>query len=130
MSRCLQRLGISLDPARALAPLLPRLIAYRWPGNVRELENLSERIAVFLMQFDRLEDVRYDELRHDLPELFATDAPPSTDGQDGSRPSDARVHAALEASHGNRQAAARQLGISRSTLWRRMRERGVERPAT
>ena len=30
-----------------------------WPGNIRELENLGSRIAVFLMQFDRIEDVRY-----------------------------------------------------------------------
>src|SRR6218665_3402755 len=71
VGRCLQRLGTRLDPVRALGPLRPRLRAHGWAGNIRELENLGERIAVFLLQFDRLEDVRYDELRHDLPELFS-----------------------------------------------------------
>ncbi|MCY1239902.1 Propionate catabolism operon regulatory protein [compost metagenome] len=125
VDRCLQRLGTRLDPVRALAPLLPRLRAYDWPGNIRELENLGERIAVFLMQFDRLEDVRYDELRHDLPELFA-DAEP--EAADTAGLSAARVAVALQAQGGNRQAAARQLGVSRSTLWRWMRERGADTP--
>ncbi len=124
VSRCLQRLGAALDPVRALAPLMPRLVAYDWPGNVRELENLGERIAVFLLQFDRLEDIRYDELRHDLPELFA-DAASDAEEDDGGALSESRVAAALQASKGNRQAAAKQLGISRSTLWRWMRERGA-----
>jgi len=119
VGRCLQRIGSLMDPVRALAPLLPRLVAHDWPGNVRELENLSERIAVFLLQFERVEDIRYDELRHDLPELFADAA---SDGVGGGL-SEARVAAALEASRGNRQAAARQLGVSRSTLWRWIRDR-------
>jgi len=37
----------------------------------------------------------------------------------------ARVAAALAAQGGNRQAAARQLGVSRSTLWRWQREHGA-----
>ncbi len=124
VGRCLQRLGAGLDPVQALRPLLPRLAAYDWPGNVRELENLGERIAVFLLQFDRLEDIRYDELRHDLPELFADAAIGAAD--DEGLLSDSRVAAALKVSNGNRQAAAKQLGISRSTLWRWMRDHSAE----
>jgi len=121
VARCLQRLATPLDPARALAPLVARLRAYDWPGNIRELENLGERIAVFLMQFERLEDIRYDELRHDLPELFGSSEPTSADDPGLSA---ARVAAALAAHGGNRQAAAQQLGISRSTLWRWLRAQG------
>ncbi|MCY1558771.1 propionate catabolism operon regulatory protein PrpR [compost metagenome] len=77
------------------------------------------------MQFERIEDVRYDELRHDLPELF-TDAEP--EATDGTGLSAARVAAALQTQGGNRQAAARQLGVSRSTLWRWMREHGADAP--
>ncbi|KAA0255775.1 MAG: sigma-54-dependent Fis family transcriptional regulator, partial [Acidobacteria bacterium] len=37
-----------------------------------------------------------------------------------------RIVAALEAAHWNRHRAAGALGVSRSTLWRRMRELGIE----
>jgi propionate catabolism operon transcriptional regulator len=120
---CLRRLGTGLDPVAALAPLRPALLAYRWPGNVRELENLSERIAVFLLQFARLEDVPYDELLHDLPELDEHASPSAVQPPGLDR---ARVDAALATSHGSRQAAARRLGVSRSTLWRWLRDHGHE----
>jgi propionate catabolism operon transcriptional regulator len=119
VERCLQRLVVMLDARRALAPLMPRLMAYDWPGNVRELENLAERIAVFLSQFDRLEDIRYDALRHECPELFTEHAaPPDMPGA----PSRANLREVLAAQGGNRQKAAQQLGVSRSTLWRWIRE--------
>jgi propionate catabolism operon transcriptional regulator len=122
LATCLQQLGSGLDPVRALAPLRPRMLAHAWPGNVRELDNICERIAVFMMQFHRIEDVPYDELLHDLPELSEyTNADPSDD----ALLSRARVDAALEASYGHRLAAARQLGVSRSTLWRWMRDHGA-----
>lgn len=119
VERCLQRLMVTLDAHRALAPLMPRLMTYGWPGNVRELENLAERIAVFLSQFDRLEDIRYDELRHECPELFA-DNPAAPEVSGG--PSKSNLHAVLAAQGGNRLKAAQQLGVSRSTLWRWLRE--------
>ena len=121
LGACLRRLDCGLDPVRALAPLQARMLAHAWPGNVRELENLSERIAVFLVQFDRLEDVPHDDLLQELPELTAPGAP---DAPGAGRLSAARVNAALAAGQGNRLVAARQLGVSRSTLWRWMRDHG------
>ena len=123
--RCLRQLGVRLDAVRALAPLLPRLIAYDWPGNVRELENICERVGVFMLQFERLEDITYEDLRHDCPELFT--------GQqtvllaETVRLKD-RVQDAMRLSSGNRQQAAKRLGVSRSTLWRWLRELEAENP--
>jgi len=114
-TRCLQRLGSRLDAARALAPLLPHFLAGEWPGNVRELENICERVAVFLLQFDRVEDIRYEDLRQDCPELF--ERHPA-----GTPPVRERVLEAMRLAGGNRQRAARQLGVSRSTLWRWLRD--------
>lgn len=79
------------------------------------------------MQFDRIEDVRYDELRHDLPELFADAA--ANEATDDTGLNAARVAAALQAQGGYCQAAARQLGVSHSTLWSWMRERGADAPS-
>ena len=117
MAQCLHRLQAQIDAQQALAPLLPRLLAHDWPGNVRELENIAERIAVFLLQFDTPAQIRYDDLRHDCPELF--------EGASAARvaplPPDQRVSEAMRLAGGNRQEAARYLGVSRSTLWRWLR---------
>ena len=116
---CLARMGSRLDAAGALAPLTPHLQAYAWPGNVRELENFSERIAVFLLQFENIEDIDYPELALDCPELFeAMPCGVPTTPLSNHR----RACLALEKSGGNHALAARQLGVSRSTLWRWRRQ--------
>ena len=121
VERCLQRQGHGvLDARRALAPLMPRLLAYGWPGNVRELENVGERIAVFLMQFERIEEIRWEELRHECPELFADESAAPVEVSDV--PAKSQWRELLAANGGNRQQTARQLGVSRSTLWRWVRE--------
>ncbi|VFR33629.1 propionate catabolism operon regulatory protein [plant metagenome] len=139
VQRCLHRLGSERDAGRALAPLLGRLAAYDWPGNVRELENLSERIAVFLIQFDGQAEVDYTGLRHDCPELYAEhgsalSAPlrginPGETANHAEPPPRARLHDMLRETGGNRQETARRLGISRATLWRWMREADAQRAA-
>lgn len=116
---CLARLGSKLNAAGALAALKPYLEAYSWPGNVRELENFSERIAVFLMQFQRMEDIAYDGLEADCPELFEA-MPPGLQMKPLSN--HRRACLALEKSGGNHFQAAQQLGVSRSTLWRWRRQ--------
>ncbi len=103
-----------------LAPLLPYLTAYAWPGNVRELENIADRIAVHLLQFDALAQVSYEGLREDCPELFSG----APDGLDGDLK--ARLFKELERNNGSRTLAAQKLGISRSTVWRWMKEQPDE----
>ncbi len=116
---CLARLGSQLDVVAALAPLKPYLGAYPWPGNVRELENISERIAVFLLQFQRIDDIVYDGLDLDCPELFNT-MPLRVPSMALSNHT--RAQLALEKSGGKHAQAARQLGVSRSTFWRWCRQ--------
>ena len=115
VARCLGRLGAGLDAASALAPWMDRLRAYDWPGNVRELENIAERMAVVLAQYDRLEDVPAEALRHDCPELFSGTLALMDEGETGLAE---RVRRAMEQAGGRRTEAARLLGVSRSTLWR------------
>jgi transcriptional regulator, propionate catabolism operon regulatory protein len=122
VARCLAGLGSTLDTQRALAPLMERLQAYDWPGNVRELENLSERIAVFLLQFAKLQDVQYEALRHDCPELFPTGDTLLSPAAPGTPDHAQRVREAMRQAGGRRAEAARQLGVSRSTLWRWLQE--------
>jgi len=127
----LQRLGVRLPVDQALAPILPILRAYAWPGNVRELENIAERLSVFLSDCRTVKDIDYSGMRHEFPEIFAgndgrrsslVNIPQESVHEPGNLPPDALdLVGALEASGGNKRIAAERLGISRTTLWRRMK---------
>jgi two-component system NtrC family response regulator len=109
---------------------------YAWPGNVRELENgLEYAVALSSGQTIHIEDLP-EEIRGDggpagppapsktVPEAMSP-AAGRPDGESPSGPERARITAALEQHHWNRQRAAEALGLSRSTLWRRMRDLGI-----
>lgn len=96
---------------------------YRWPGNVRQLANVV-RTAVALL--DDGEDVVTvalvgDEVR-EAPGAAslepASAAPPSGDLR---QLAEARIRETLAAVGGNISEAARRLGVSRNTLYRRLR---------
>jgi len=100
----------------ACAPLLE---AYDWPGNVRELRNLMERLALFLAG---------EPLQALTPAFLLSVAPEL--GRAAQAPAIALPAPVLETENlaevlarfgGQRDAAARHLGISRTTLWRRLK---------
>jgi len=105
---------------------LSLLMAYDWPGNVRELENVIER-AFILCSAGRI------GLPH-LPETL-TGAAAGTALAAGGGLRDARaaldaqtIRAALDHADGNRLLAARELGVHKTTLFRKMRALGIEPP--
>lgn len=96
------------------------LLNYEWPGNVRELQNAVEAAMI----------------RCKGSVLNKEDFPPEI-SRVGSRPSIRRdvaktgtdlegLREALEVTHGNHAAAARLLGIGRSTLYRRLKKFGLD----
>ncbi|MCD9123383.1 propionate catabolism operon regulatory protein PrpR [Cupriavidus sp. UGS-1] len=112
-----------------------RLMAYGWPGNIRELENVVERIAVLLAGRALEEQALLRELRTTVPELFGSEgmeatSPTVVNARSGNR-SLAGVARSSQAEHirrvldecgGDRAAACHLLGISPTTLWRRLKE--------
>ncbi|UGQ47685.1 propionate catabolism operon regulatory protein PrpR [Massilia endophytica] len=96
-----------------LAACAPMLLRYSWSGNVRELRNLAERVALFLAA-EPLQALTPAFLSAVAPEL-ANGLPPPPAGQPE------RVADVLARFGGRRDAAAEYLGISRTTLWRRLR---------
>ena len=105
---------------------LSLLMAHDWPGNVRELENVIER-AFILCGDGRI------DLPH-LPEsLTGTGvARAATDGaclREVRAALDAQaIRAALERAGGNRLAAAKALGVHKTTLFRKVRALGIDLP--
>jgi two-component system response regulator HydG len=95
--------------------VMERVVQYEFPGNIRELENMVEQAVAFsgggIITVDDI-----------LPE-----APQQSDRAQGRSLADIvdaaerdAVAAALTAHEGNRERAAEALGISPTTLWRKM----------
>jgi propionate catabolism operon transcriptional regulator len=112
LHRRLAQLQSPLDARHVLARVLPRLQDYAWPGNVRELENVCDRVAVFFAQYRQVPQAPLEELAFDCPELGAPPAAPQAHS----------VQEVLAACAGHRGRAAAELGISRATLWRRLKQ--------
>jgi transcriptional regulator with PAS, ATPase and Fis domain len=110
-------------PRSSFAPdAVSALLSYAWPGNVRELRNLVARVAV----------------QSDHPEIqpaqieAAMSGSPTAQRQSASMPvgnldsmEEQMIIRALERSGGHRGQAADQLGISRRTLSRKLKEYNI-----
>jgi DNA-binding NtrC family response regulator len=109
---------LKLPALRLSAESIRYLIDYPWPGNVRELENAIEHAAV-LSRDGRL-----------TPDLLPTAIVHPAVTPPGGRRTLAdvgldHVHEVLRQTGGNRRKAAAILGISTTTLWRRLGRRSI-----
>jgi DNA-binding NtrC family response regulator len=102
-----------------------QLESHAWPGNVRELRNLMERLA-YLTSGDRIE-------AEDLAFILSPSASSSASFGSGLNLNDAtqefqrkHVQQAIDAARGNVSQAAKNLGVHRSNLYRKMRQLGME----
>ena len=94
---------------------------YHWPGNVRELKHTVER-AVILCETDRIGP---DDLRFSAPSPEASTEDARLETLDLDRLEQAAVRQALSKHGGNVSEAARELGISRRALYRRIEKYGL-----
>ncbi len=100
------------------------LTAHHWPGNIRELENVIER-AFVLCPGGEIEVVHLPPELATIP-VSASSSPaapaavPTALRVSSEESEAARISAALARNNGNRLAAARELGIHRSTLFRKI----------
>jgi Nif-specific regulatory protein len=99
--------------------LMNLLTRYDWPGNVRELENQMERLALFANGDSlTLQDARNDG------EFYGKVSAPAARGSDTAITRDDLLRALTQA-NGNRDEAARLLGVSRATFFRKLKLLGV-----
>lgn len=109
--------------------LLDRLCAYRWPGNVRELRNMMERL--YLLKSDQ--DVTVSDLPGEMFEPMegfglATYDEISDDGVNLESIEAKAIRRAMQAEKGNLTRVAAKLGISRPTLYRKIKQYDIPRP--
>ncbi len=130
-----QRLG---KRANVIHPeTLDILQSYHWPGNIRELENVIERaihvaigevLTPDCLPEEVLLGARNSYIRRDI----SRDAAQAKGQQDvvvrknGKKPGKESILKAINNHDGNLTHAARELGISRSTLYRKMEKYGIQ----
>jgi len=101
--------------------VLQAFLTYDWPGNIRQLGNIIER-AVVLAKKDR---ITIKELPEDLkPYVSHSETRPPV--RTLREIEEEAIRAALEESAGNKSRAAKLLGISRKSLYKRLEEMGKE----
>ena len=103
--------------------VLARLMEHDYPGNVRELENIIEQ-AFVLCRGGMI------ELSHLPPELRPTSGRRGSEGQPMSLEAIEKlfITETLQRRNGNRKLAADDLGISVSTLYRKVNAYGIDTP--
>lgn len=102
--------------------LLQLFEGYRWPGNIRQLEMVLRTLLAMRMPED--EELGLDHLpAATLEELLAENMPPVADGNIRAQEQEL-IRQALAEHDGNVSAAARMLGISRATLYRKLKQAG------
>ena len=131
-------------PAAIERDALQRLLTYSWPGNIRELRNVI-RTALAICEggvvraMDLPREIRDGETLHEeRPDAISGRFPPPLPASDGGSLDDSvppcnRLQAAeraallraMEELHGNMSRVAAELGVSRNTLYRKIKRHGI-----
>lgn len=120
---------------------LPELRQYDWPGNVRELRNVIERFSVLHATCGRCEALMKELLQQNAEEstaVFHEENPAHTvlteertavfhkEKPTRTILTEEQIRTALRDCGGNKNAASEKLGISRATLWRKLKELDIK----
>ncbi len=109
--------GISIEA-------MSRLMSYDWPGNVRELENAVQRaLALGSGSHIQVKDLPSNLLHHVGPGLGEQAIAPLKEQERRA------IAQALETTHGDRVRAAKLLGIGKTTIYRKIKEYGIQEAA-
>ena len=114
------------DPQRPIRTIsedaMRRLMAYDWPGNVRELENAVERaVALGSGPILHIGDLPSNLQQGSSDKLLDCDELTTLDEMERRA-----ILRALRETNGDKLAAARLLGIGKTTLYRKLKQYGAE----
>ena len=116
------------DSIQVTSAAMKCLLQYDWPGNVRELENCIERaVALGDRRFFDLNDLPQSILSAS-PGLLATESEisaPSANSNDLEDIERATIQRVFEQVNGDKVRAGKMLGISRATLYRKLKRYNI-----
>jgi propionate catabolism operon transcriptional regulator len=128
LNQSFRRLGSHLVEEKVLESLLPYVQRYSWPGNVRELENVIERLAHYHIDRGLPDTLDMSYLRSIIPEIcqgveeLSQQAPATLSLKGVSLATEAlHIERLMAECHGNYCEVSRRLGVSRTTLWRKLK---------
>ena len=133
VARAMKAMGREHDPLPTVTDAaMMRLTSYHWPGNVRQLLNVVQNMAVQAMGEasgpELTLDTRHipDDVRvGDLPEAEESTPAASLAGTTLEQIEKRAIRETLRLTGGNREQAAKLLGIGERTLYRKLKEYGV-----
>jgi two-component system response regulator HydG len=119
----LRRYGRPAGVVSCSAAALELLTAYSFPGNIRQLEHIMQRAVAVA----RSAQIQPDDLPEELlaPRVAPT-APEGSVAAARERAEREMILATLAKNGGEITAAARELQVSRTTMWRLMKKHGIE----
>ena len=128
-SRTENRNTLSISPKA-----LTELLLYEWPGNVRELRNMVHRMVLLaegnvIRETDLPAEVRnVSEMNSESSPVIQILHPEEEPGKTLKERERDAIREALINSHGNKDRAARTLGIGRATIYRKIKEFNIQFP--
>lgn len=106
-------------------PTMEILLNFDYPGNIRELENILEHALIISQESEIMPQHLPDYIQRPMQASKKAE-PPQPDYADGlHRKERSRIEQALSLHSGNRTRTAQELGIDRTTLWRKMKRFGL-----
>jgi len=128
--RLLEDISIRIGQPMEISPDgIAQLAHYHWPGNVRELRNILERAVLM----NETQVLRAEHIANVLPASTQAVDPAKSSGllrslsQATTEAERTAIVAALDATNGNKVAAAHILGISRAALYQKLETLGLSR---
>jgi Nif-specific regulatory protein len=105
------------------ADVMELLAGYSWPGNIRQLENALQRLT--LLAGDGPVTLGVVESEGELRRALMGEVAETTPIYSLERSEEEKIREALRAAGGNRTRAAKLLGISRATIFRKIKQYGL-----
>lgn len=111
-----------VEPKALPVETIEYICKYSWPGNIRELRNILERAFMFNRDMSHLKVLIAQLIKDQKDSMVSRQNNPAADNKEITKQG---IIEAIDITGGNRNDTAFKLGISRATLYRKMKEFGL-----